>query len=259
MTSPRPSHCSSLATLAPALAVLLAAAACGSSKDSSGDAGPEALGCNDPDPGVLDYIDNMEDGDYLVLMRDGRNGGWYTYADDTAGTINPPRSMEFPMESIPEPRCGTSTKAMRVTGSGFTDWGSGFGMSMRTVLTNGVYHGGPYDATTARGVAFWARAGESSITTVRVNVVDSFSSGESGLCDPAVPSGDAACYDHFGDSVVLTTQWKRYVLMFNMLQQRNFGRQRTALDLPTIMNLEFNMAAGASVFDIWIDDPAFVR
>jgi hypothetical protein len=242
------------------------APACGSSKERPDDGGTdaagvvEAIGCTDPDPGVLDYIDNMEDGDYLGLARDGRSGAWYTYADETSGTINPARSTaNFPMEPIPQPRCGSSTRAMRVTGSGFTDWGSGFGVSMRSVMINGVWGSGPYDGTTARGVTFWARRGESSVESIRMNIVDQQSSGEGGICDITVPSGDLACYDHFGDSVLLTTAWKRYTYQFGALQQRNFGKQRPNLEVSTIMNVEFNIPAGATVFDIWIDDLAFIR
>jgi hypothetical protein len=246
-----------------AAALVAGAAGCGSSNSSPGDGGADAplqaLGCGDPDPGVLDYIDNMEDGDFLVLARDGRSGAWYTYADETTGTINPAQGAGFPMETIPQPRCGNSNKAMRVTGSGFTDWGSGFGAAMRSEMTGGVWHAAPYDATGARGIVFWARIGETSITTFRVNIVDSMSSGEFGLCDPTASSGDTACYNHFGDSITLSTTWKRYYLEFGSLQQRNFGRQRPTLDVATIMNVEFNMTAGAQVFDVWIDDLAFVR
>jgi hypothetical protein len=78
------------------------------------DAAPTAVGCNDPDPGVLDFIDNMEDGNALILNRDGRNGAWYTFHDTTTGALNPEMGTAVAMEPIPKGRCTVSKYAMRV-------------------------------------------------------------------------------------------------------------------------------------------------
>jgi hypothetical protein len=66
-----------------------------------------------------------------------------------------------------------------------------------------------------------------------------------------------ACYDTFGSAVRLGKTWERHTVLFGQTEQRNFGLQRPALDLTTLMTVEFTIAEGAPVFDIWVDDVAF--
>ncbi|MES1206965.1 MAG: hypothetical protein ABUS79_13595 [Pseudomonadota bacterium] len=238
------------------MAATLAAVGCSSSSSGPADASVSALGCTDPDPGPLDFVDNMEDGDQLVLGRDGRNGGWYTFKDTTAGTLNPDMGQPVVMETIPGGRCGTSTHAMRVTGSGFSEWGSGFGFGFKTMVTNGVYENARYDVSAARGITFWARKGETSVDSVRLGIGDQWSVPQGGHCDLTVTLGPTACWDHFTAPVPLTTTWKRYTFQFGELQQRNFGIPRPSLDLANVYMVEFVMPMSAPVFDIWVDDVA---
>ena len=209
---------------------------------AGGSSGTAAVGCSDADPGVLDYIDNMEDGDNVILARDGRIGYWYTYHDATTGTLNPDMGVNVVMEPIPGGRCGatTSTKAMRVTGSGFTDWGSAFAFSLKY-----------------QGISFWARVGETSIDTIRVSVGDQWSQPEGGHCTTTPNNGPMACYDTFGSGVTLGTRWERHSVPFGQMEQRSFGLQRPSLDQTTLMTVEFTIDPGAPVFDIWVDDVAF--
>src|SRR3569623_2349179 len=117
-----------------------------------------AAGCGDPAPGALDYLDDMEDGAARILGRDGRVGQWYTYHDATEGTLHPDQGTTPVMESIPGQRCGTSATAMRVTGSGFSDIGAGFGFALRSGTgAAGAAVELPYDASRFRGFAFWGR------------------------------------------------------------------------------------------------------
>ena len=104
----------------------LAAAGCDSTPvmADGGVTTPGALGCSDPEPGVLDLIDDMEDGDALLLYRGGRSSVWYTYHDQTSGSLTPDEGMTVTMEPIPGGRCGISKQALRVIGSGFTYWGA---------------------------------------------------------------------------------------------------------------------------------------
>ena len=216
--------------------------------------------CAVPDPGVLDFIDDMEDGDWLILARNGRTSAWYTYDDMTAGTLNPAAaSTNFPMEKIPEPRCGTSRHAMRVTGTGFSDWGAGFGFSLKAGLVNGAYVDALYDATAARGITFWARRGETSAATIRFGIGDQYSDPDGGHCDKSITSGLTACYDDFGSKLALTESWQRFTFEFGQLAQRNFGIPRPALDVASVTNVEFGVPPSSPVFDIWIDDIAFYR
>ena len=149
-----------------------------------------ALGCNDPEPGVLELIDDMEDGDNIILYRGGRMGVWYTYHDKTSGTLSPDEGTAVTMESIPGGRCALSKHAIRVTGSGFSDWGAGFGFDFR--YDTSVSQQTAYDVSAYKGITFWARIGETSINTIRVGIGDQWSRPEGGHCDLASTSGPTA-------------------------------------------------------------------
>jgi hypothetical protein len=236
----------------------LAPAGAGGSKGVGGAGGAgsvAAIGCTDPDPGVLDYIDNMEDGDNRILMRAGRIGYWYTYHDDTVGgKLNPDQGVTVEMEPIPGGRCGvtTSTRAMRLTGSGFNEWGAAFAFSLK-------YMGMelPYDASQFKGITFWARVGETSVDSIRVAFGDQWSRPDGGHCTVDPKSGPVACYDTFGSAVTMSQSWERHSVLFGQTEQRNFGLQRDTLDQTSLMTVEFATDPGAPVFDIWVDDVAF--
>jgi hypothetical protein len=217
---------------------------------------PTAIGCTDPDPGPLDFLDNMEDGNALILNRGGRNGSWYTFHDPTTGILNPDMGMVVAMETIPGGRCVVSSQAIRVTGSGFNQWGSGFGFSFKSVQIEGVYTTAPYDVGAAHGITFWARVGETSVTTVQMGIGDEWSVPQGGHCDVSQTAGDTACWDHFGAPIALTPVWKRYTFQFGELQQRAFGWPRPALATTALHFVEFAMPPAAPVFDIWVDDVA---
>lgn len=260
---PRPTPWLALAALAGAIASgcdstpLVRPGAGGSqgAGGAGGGSGTAAVGCADPDPGVLDYIDNMEDGDNRILNRDGRMGYWFTYHDKTTGKLNPDQDIPVVMEPIPGGRCGatTSTRAMRITGGGFSDWGSAFALSLKD--TGGAIT--PYDGSRFKGIIFWARIGEMSVDTIRVAFGDQWSRPEEGHCTIDPSNGPMACYDTFGSNVTLSRTWERHTVLFGQTEQRNFGLKRDALDQATLMTVEFAIAPGASVFDIWVDDVAF--
>jgi len=226
----------------------------------AGGAAALAVGCSDSPPGALDYLDDMEDGDARILGRDGRVGQWYTYHDATEGTLNPDQGTTPVMESIPGLRCGTSAKAMRVTGSGFSDFGAGFGFALRYGTGDaGTAMELPYDASRFRGFTFWGRVGDTSIGTVRVAVGDKWSRPDGGVCTTSPSSGPNACYDTFGASFTLTTTWQRFSIDFGQLQQQAFGLPRPGLDSSNVMTFEITIPPAAPVFDIWIDDVAFYQ
>lgn len=219
-----------------------------------------AAGCSDPAPGPLDYLDDMEDGDAMILGRDGRQGAWYTFHDQTEGTLNPAQNTTPTMEPIPGKRCGTSAKAMRVTGSGFTDWGAGFGFAFHYGAGDGgVSMELPYDASRFRGFTFWGRIGETSIDTIRIGVGDKWSRPDGGVCTVSPSLGPNACYDTFGASFTLTTTWQRFSIDFGQLQQRSFGLPRPALDTSNVMTFEIAIPPASPVFDVWIDDVALYQ
>lgn len=269
-----PSHASGplAAIVVVALAAFGAGAGCADSParigtDAGGQTGDAGAGgdatlsgqCNVPDPGPLDFIDDMEDGNASIIWRQGRNSEWYTYHDPTDGILVPNQGAAVAMETIPGARCSYSFRAMRVTGSGFSEWGAGFGFDFLVVSGPNGYAKTAYDGTFARGVTFWARVGDPSITAVRFGVGDQWSAPEGGHCKMDVTSGPTACYDSFGALVPLTTEWRRYAFSWTQLGQRMFGLSRPELDTANLFDLHFDIAMSAPVFDVWIDDIAFYR
>ena len=243
--------CDSMSTCGTSLGA--GGAGAGGAGGAGGQAAAAVGGCSDPDPGVVDYLDDMEDGNAMILGRDGRIGYWYTYHDPTAGTLNPDMGVDPVMEPIVGGRCGASAKAMRVTGSGFNDWGAGFAFSLKYMAGKEQ----PYDATRFSGITFWARIGETSTSQIQLGIGDQWSRPDGGHC--TIEAGPMTCYDTFGTLMTFTTTWQRYTVRFAQMQQRSFGLPRAALDTTALMTVEFGIPPGAPVFDIWIDDVAFFQ
>jgi len=226
----------------------------GDSGAEAPDAGVPAMVCPDPneaiDPTAL--IDDMEEPSSAIPVIGDRSGGWWTAGDDTAAaTIVPERGAEATSELVPGGRCG-SRYAMRVTGQGFTDWGSLLGMSFAYSSAGPV----PYDASFREGITFWARIGDTSTNQVRFALSDANSEPAGGVCTEDGDPG-TGCFDTFGVVVSsLDTTWKRYKIPFRGLTQRDFGLPTEALDAATLYNMGFNFAPGA-IFDFWVDDISF--
>jgi len=243
----------------------LAGAACGdetktiasTNPDGGCSTDPNVVACSSADPGTLDLLDDMEDGNNQISMRQSRVGWWYTYHDETAGVLAPAPMTDVTMEAIPGGRCGKSQKAMRVTGSGFMNWGAGYGFDLNfdTTANTRVL----YDATAAKGVTFWARVGDPSIKKIRLNVHDQWSDPAGKHCDETINSGPTSCYDAFGSDVILTTTWTRYTFKWAELAQRQFGIARDSLDVANLTQIHWDIPPSSPVFDIWIDDVAFVQ
>ncbi|MBC8131843.1 MAG: hypothetical protein H7X95_02595 [Deltaproteobacteria bacterium] len=242
--------------------VLCAAAGCSDGSGKNSDGGNDGVLCNTPDPGTaIDFLDDMEDGDGRILSRGGRSGQWYTYNDGTKEGIQNPVPETVPaMETIPGSRCTFSTKAMRVSGSGFAEWGAGFGFDLLVDTSAGTWVRMPYNAVAAqaRGITFWARAGDPSITEFRVSLADKWTDPVGGQCDVTLTVGPTACYDNFGTNLQLTTTWQRFAFSWGQMSQRQFGLTRPALDTENLVAVHFTVPNGP-VFDVWVDDVAFYQ
>lgn len=237
----------------PSLAVLLLAlggAACSGSAEPDGEPAEKQ---EDPDceaPGIIDptlLIDDMEDGDGLLATVGVRNGGWWISSDGT-GTTTPPTEQTPPAERILGGRCG-SEYAMRVTGSGFRDWGA---VMSATFRFSGEIE--PFDASAYRGITFYARVGEDNDSAIRAQLQDSSSHIEGGLCNPEPGSPDE-CYNGFGVTLQsITTEWQKFTLDFPALTQRDgWGYRADAVNPTALYDLEWNLDPNRTI-DLWIDD-----
>jgi hypothetical protein len=246
---------------------LLAAAACSPhssdpNQNVAGAAGGGSAGasCGDPtlavDPTAM--IDDMESPAPPTLLGAQSGGEWWAGGDDESKTVGATITPDGDVSADPIPagRCG-SKYAVHVTGQGFQSWSevsASFGWGSRDGGPDQLL---PYDAHTRTGLTFWARVGDTSTASVRLNVTDKYSNDNGGICDKTVASGDTACYDHFGVSLSgLDTGWTQYRIPFAGLSQQLFGLPRPSVDTADLYSIDFLFPVG-SVFDFWVDDISF--
>jgi hypothetical protein len=215
----------------------------GGSAGSAGSGGGPTRACTDP---LL--IDDFEGPTHTSspCATDGRNGGWYVYSDGTGMTTPPVAdpAPPFPYAPLDVPR-GASTYAVRVVAGGQTDWGGGFGVSMRWDTA--------YDASAYAGLRFWARGrGQFQLQVGMTETVDR--AYPPGVCVP----GALECGDHFEAApITLTDSWQEYVITFASLRQEGWGVPAIAFDRTDMTSIEFTWALGSSL-DMWVDDISFL-
>lgn len=175
-------------------------------------------------------IDDFEDGDLNLIPQAGRTGTWYTYGDGSGS------------QGLHVAAGGAegSASALRTAGNGFTGWGAGIGVHL-------VGSGDFYNACGYGGISFRARSAIGP-ASLRVNLPDRGS----------MPAGGCSgCYDHFGASVDIDTEWKQYTLTWNQLGQQGWGDAHAAIDLTGLIAIEF-LRTEAALFDVWVDDVSFI-
>jgi len=228
--------------------------ACSGESDPAAPEPAETVDPNCAASGIIDptlLIDDFEDGDPLIAGVGTRNGSWWISTDGTAGTITPEAEQGPPAERILGGRCG-SDYAMRVQGSGFTGWGAVLAAGFR-------YNAGPepIDATNYRSFSFYARTSDDTNSSIRVQLQDSSTFPEGGICnvDPEAPD---ACYNGFGTELLgLTTEWQEFTFELTELTQRpDWGYHADAIDVTALFGLEFNFDPNRT-FDLWVDDVWF--
>ena len=226
---------------------------------SEADAAPEEPDA--PAGEVVDLVDDLEDGDDLIYESSGppeRKGYWYT-ANDGTGTQEP--APLLPVAGGAE----GSKFSMRTTGSGFTDWGA----KVAFYLNNEDRTGQPFtpetifDVTDYRGIRFQVRGdvvGDGTandrifvllVTTAMVRTE------RGGQCEPvAGPRG--GCDDYFGAYVQLTEDWQEHEILFDDIDQRDFG-QKAVLDKTTGIAIEFEVEGPVLSFDVSVDNVELIK
>ncbi|WP_437897872.1 hypothetical protein [Sorangium sp. So ce124] len=209
-------------------------------------------------PTDVELIDDMEDGDSAIDEAGGRVGYWYSFNDGTGTQTPPVYSEENPVGFIPEtlaePR-GESTMAMHTFGSGFTDWGAGFGFAL-----NGPDGGRlAYDASAYSGIVFWAKLGDAgAATTMKVNITDKTSDPAGGICDESGEDVANPCFDDWSTTTHLGAEWAPVVIPFEEFARGGEGAEPSAeaIDLTGLFAIEFGFTQGED-FDVYIDDVGF--
>src|SRR5579883_952112 len=124
-----------------------------SSSGSSGGVTCQGLAANE------ELIDDMNNGSPSIPNVHGRAGSWQDADDATGASLFPPVGGPFQMSDTGDP---CRLLAVRTYGGPFLQWGA-------TVY---VGLGAPYNASAYKGVSFWAKAGASSSTGVRIAFPD---------------------------------------------------------------------------------------
>jgi hypothetical protein len=218
--------------------------------------------------GLTPVIDNMADGDTGIIPQDGRMGGWYTYGDGT-GTI-----------SLNSSKPGM----MCASGSGFSTWGAGLGVSFNAVPTKTC----TYDASIYSGIRFTiAGAITNGMLRVSVQTAD-IASGTSagGTCVSTSVSRDD-CNDIYGADLFLGTtggtscqstvsSWicgpatgavgaVTVTVPFSYMSQQGWGRAFPTFNPKVMLGLQWQFKTCAEIgcytlptsFDICVGDLSF--
>lgn len=207
--------------------------------------------------GSSPLIDDMEDGDALPIIADGRAGGWWVAHDPTCptqpSTDAPPRPVK------PEPG-NPSRYAMHVSArdcpSGNAAWGFQIDVAFNL---RGVSCA--YDVSAYRGIQFWARGNVELGVAVAMTSSAPMDSGGDGTCD-LHGTVDKGCWDHYRIRFTLTNDWRLYHFEWVELRQRGFGvgvpwdpKKATGLDFQVD---EAQTQRGRAA-EFSLDNIAFVR
>jgi hypothetical protein len=182
-------------------------------------------------------LDDLEDGDHLVLTADGRTGVWYSYADETGSSITPSGDE---VGAVPGGANGTA-QAFHFKGHMTIDGVPFVGAGMLLLEPKA-----PYDASCCQGVSFWAKRGAAGTPNLRFMVGSVDTQPEAGRC--------SKCFDDFGKFLEVTEQWTEYRLPFAELTQESWGDRVEKLDTSRLYQLQWGVQASGSDFDFWLDE-----
>jgi endoglucanase len=183
-------------------------------------------------------VEDMEDGDTRILVRQGRGGYWFTSVDPEGSTIEP--SGNFKMAS---PGRDGSKHAARMQGTM-----AEAGWSVYALMAFNIADPtGPYDASRYTGISFWAKGPGH----IRFKVPDLYTVPGGGFCKD--------CYNDFGVELALTSEWERYTIPFEWLsQQAGWGDPRPEVSREALYGMQWQFGSRGRTYDVWVDDVSFV-
>ncbi len=180
---------------------------------------------------------------------------WWVSSDGT-GEMSELPGREPAATEIEGGRCGISRYAMRLTAEGMAVYGGAFGIN---------FYPEPLDVSKWDGITFWARSGPSEGRSLFVSVSEKHTDETNGaplfddnepFCEELPDDPSRKC-DRFGVGLGLESSWRLYVIYFDDMAQRGFGRPAPKMDLEALIGVSFAFETGA--WDIWVDDVALFR
>ena len=221
----------------------------GSSSSGSGSGAAALKGCDGiPVPAADGLLDDFEDDDGQVTVLDGRDGYWWKNADPMGSKFTAPPDGAS-LKWIDGGANG-SAKALHVAGTTAGGSDDAYGIEVGTNVVSAK--GETYDASRYVGISFMAKAGQSSIKKVRLNVGDVNTHPDLNACDN--------CWNHFRKDFTLTTEWQEYRASFEELEQRpGWGSPRpNAVSADKIYTVTFAIEGGGD-FELFVDDVQFLE
>jgi hypothetical protein len=198
---------------------------------------------------AIELIDDFEDLDTFILLKNKRNGPWYPFNDATAGGV---QTFAVSLLTGADVRAG-STAALHMTASGYTDWGAGVGADFVNTAAKKV----PYDVSAYKGIRFYAKIAGGTQPAMKMLVPTTYSDPMGGKCSDSVAG--MHCNDHLYYPInPLKTTWDVYECDFAELVQQGFGLPQPSLDPTSVYSVQFTFATKLLAADVWIDDVAFV-
>jgi hypothetical protein len=197
-------------------------------------------------------IDDLEDGDAVILEQPGRIGIWYAYGDPSSATLNPPAVGNF-VTTAGGPNGSKYSSILR--GGGFTQY-VGFGFDINN---SGGTTKRPFDASMFTGIAFQARGSGTVLFKIQTQGV--VPATEGGTCVPAPAPNE--CNDSYSFRVTLTPQWTQVVVPFAMMAQDPYWGLEVPWNPATVVGLQWEMNTTTVTtnpfppFEIAIDDIGF--
>jgi hypothetical protein len=217
---------------------------------------PTPAPCSDPL-----MIDDMEDGDEAICVRDGpngRHGPWVTVGDGSSmSTLVPAQGFLAPTP-IEGGRGTSSHYAAHFAGSGFTDWGALMGFTLNN--DQGLFSS-TYKASAYGGITFWMKSNVAVSVGFRVPATSPVEKG--GTCKDS--ASEFNCNNNFQFRLSAPPDpnvWAEYHVPFAASVQGTRGHPRNqefgdaTWNADLLVGVEFGVGPGKA-FDVWIDDVAF--
>jgi hypothetical protein len=134
-----------------------------------------------------------------------------------------------------------STRALHLAGSGFSQWGAGLSLDLRS-------RPAPYDAAVYTGIDFWARGtGTLHVKFVQANL-------SLGATCSSCDAQSAECSNFYTADVAMSDVWTQFRLDWSTLTHAFRGG--TPFGADQLLSVAFE-SPPADSFDLWLDDVAF--
>jgi endoglucanase len=195
---------------------------------------------------VTDVIEDAENNDNQVIVKDGRNGYIYSFGDTNGTTMTPEANTTFPQ--TPGGAQGSAYAACikgNVALAAIAYAGIGFNLTDPKKAV---------DLSKHDGLAFRVRRGADSTMRLRLKVPDVATDPDGGVCTDK-------CFNDFGVDLFMSEEWQMFYLPFSeMKQMSGWGEPRPpAIDPSKVFSLQFQVLEKGKPFEFCIDDISLIK